>query len=85
MKFSVQRADGTTSVMHDAPFSFTEQASYALTPPVQLEAGDKVVTTCTYENPTDHAVTFGENTANEMCFNFAAYYPMGALSCVRSR
>jgi hypothetical protein len=26
-------------------------------------------------------VTFGENTGNEMCFNFAVYYPMNALTC----
>jgi hypothetical protein len=26
-------------------------------------------------------VHFGENSENETCFNFAAYNPMGALSC----
>ena len=26
-------------------------------------------------------ITFGENTGNEMCFNFATYYPMGAMNC----
>jgi hypothetical protein len=81
MKFSVKKASGELITMHDAAFSFDEQQAYALTPPVQLVTGDKVITTCTYDNPTDHAVTFGENTENEMCFNFAAYYPKGALNC----
>jgi len=46
-----------------------------------LNPGDTVITTCIYDNTTDRAVTFGENTQNEMCFNFATYYPMNGLSC----
>jgi hypothetical protein len=26
-------------------------------------------------------VTFGENTENEMCFNFILVYPKGGFSC----
>ena len=26
-------------------------------------------------------MSFGENTDNEMCFNFVNYYPKGALNC----
>ena len=81
MKFTVQKASGETIVMHDADFDFNEQQAYAMNPTVQLVTGDKVTTTCTYTNSTDQAVRFGENTEDEMCFNFAAYYPMGALSC----
>ena len=81
MKFTVQKASGETIVMHNAAFDFNEQQSYALDPTVQLVTGDQVTTTCTYDNPTNQSVRFGENTENEMCFNFAAYYPMGALKC----
>jgi hypothetical protein len=81
MKFSVQKASGETISMYDGTFDFNEQQSYALTPMVQLVTGDKVTTTCIYDNTTNQAVRFGENTGNEMCFNFAAYYPMGALKC----
>jgi hypothetical protein len=81
MKFSVQKASGETIVMHDKPFDFMEQTTYALEKPVVLNAGDKVITTCTFSNTSDATVTFGENTGNEMCFNFATYYPMGMLSC----
>ena len=81
MKFSVKKATGEVIVMHDGPFAFEEQQAYALATPVELKTGDKVITTCTYDNPTDQAVTFGENTGNEMCFNFASYYPKDALKC----
>jgi hypothetical protein len=81
MKFTITKKSGEMIVMHDASFDFNEQSSYPLTPTVQLENGDTVTTTCTYDNPGDTAVTFGENTGNEMCFNFAVYYPMGSMAC----
>lgn len=81
-KFEVQR-DGKTITLHDAPFDFNEQHATPFDPPFELKNGDVVKTTCHLvnnpNNPQD--VTFGENTGNEMCFNFAQYYPMGALSC----
>jgi len=81
MKFSVQRASGELVKLHDELFNFEEQQTYALPQPVVVSAGDTVITTCVYDNTTNRTVTFGEDTGNEMCFNFAAYYPMGALSC----
>jgi hypothetical protein len=81
MKFVVEKANGETIVMHDMPFNFEEQTTYALKPPVVIESGDRIITTCTYNNDTDRTITFGENTGNEMCFNFALYEPMGGLSC----
>ena len=50
-------------------------------PEVILETGDVVTTTCSYTNDTNKNITFGESTTNEMCFNFASYWPAGALSC----
>jgi hypothetical protein len=81
MSFSVLKASGERIVMFDDSFNFEEQQIHPLTPVVQLATGDQVITTCTYDNSTDRAVSFGEDTDDEMCFNFAAYYPMGALSC----
>ena len=81
MTFSVQKASGQSIMLHDGSFDFNEQQAYALSPMVQLATGDKVTTTCFYDNTTNQVVRFGENTDNEMCFNFAAYYPMGALDC----
>jgi len=81
MKFTVRKASGQEIVMHDMPFKFGEQGSYPLDPPVVLNAGDTVTTTCTFDNDTNRNITFGESTENEMCFNFASYYPKGALTC----
>ncbi|MET0343212.1 MAG: hypothetical protein ABW252_19545 [Polyangiales bacterium] len=81
MKFTVKKRSGQMIVMHDQPFKFGEQGTYGLSPEVMLETGDVVTTTCTFDNPTLRSVTFGESTNNEMCFNFAMYYPKGALSC----
>lgn len=39
------------------------------------KAGDNVHTRCTWKNPGDTAVTWGENTSDEMCWSFTLYYP----------
>jgi hypothetical protein len=41
--------------------------------------GDTLTTTCVYNNTTDNTVTFGENTENEMCFNFVTAWPLNQL------
>jgi len=80
MKLEVKR--GTEVIkLHDGPFAFDAQIATPLGKPFELKTGDQVITTCQFENTTNRTVTFGENTGNEMCFNFAVYYPMGALSC----
>lgn len=37
--------------------------------------GDTVRTRCVWDNPSSTSVGFGENTEDEMCFDFAIYYP----------
>lgn len=81
MKFVVEKASGETIVMHDDDFNFEEQTTYPMTPPVEIVSGDRIITTCTFTNDTDSTITFGENTGNEMCYNFALYEPMGGLNC----
>jgi len=80
-KFSVKKKDGREIVMLDHPFIYGEQGSYGLEEEVIVETGDKITTTCVYTNMTNQNVNFGPNTADEMCFNFAMYYPSGAFSC----
>jgi hypothetical protein len=81
MKFTHQRGDKVT-VLHDAPFNFEEQTSEPIKDgPLELKTGDVIKTTCSFKNTTNRRVTFGESTEDEMCFNFAAYYPRKALSC----
>jgi hypothetical protein len=84
MKFTVEKASGQKIVMHDAAFDFNEQTTYPLDPPLVIEQGDKIITTCTFSNDTDQVITFGENTGNEMCFNFAMYEPKDGLTCASS-
>lgn len=40
-----------------------------------VQGGDSVKTQCAWSNNTDQAVTWGEDTEDEMCFSFTAYYP----------
>ena len=77
MKVEVSRASGGIEVIHDAPFSFHNQVS-DLTP-VTIQPGDVIRTYCTFENDTGKLVTLGENTGDEMSFNFVTAYPLGAL------
>ena len=41
----------------------------------EVKAGDKLRTTCQWQNAGDTAVKLGEGTGDEMCFNFMVYYP----------
>jgi hypothetical protein len=72
---------GMDTVLRDAPFSFEDQRSYNFTPPVVVKSGDKLTVTCSFTNDTNKAVGFGENTEDEMCFNFILVYPRGHFSC----
>jgi hypothetical protein len=40
-----------------------------------LLPGDVVETRCAWTNTTDQTVTFGETSADEMCFSFTMYWP----------
>jgi hypothetical protein len=81
MIFTLKRKSGELITMHDGPFMFGEQGTYELNPPLVVQPGDVINTTCVFDNPSNRTVTFGESTDNEMCFNFAMYYPSGALTC----
>ena len=79
-KLSVQRTDGTTEVIHDKSFNFEEQTTWPIS--VEVKNGDRVTTTCVYSNDSNRSVGFGLDTEDEMCFNFALYYPMCGMTCV---
>lgn len=78
-KLELTRA-GQTTALHDEPFDFEDQRIYELDN-IPIRDGDVLTTTCSYENDTGRTVTFGENSDDEMCFNFVTYYPMGAFQC----
>jgi hypothetical protein len=71
---TVNRANGTKEVVHDAPFDFNYQRSYAVD--VVLNPGDSLTTDCRYSEPA----VFGQPTDQEMCYLFSMAYPKGALA-----
>ncbi len=62
-----------TKVVDQQNFDFNYQSAYPAS--VDLQDGDTVSTRCAWNNTTDQAVQWGENTGDEMCFNFIPYYP----------
>lgn len=72
-------------VLFDEPYSFDEQSLELLPEQVPMKKGDTISVDCTYQNPTDKVVSFGESTLEEMCFAGIYRYPMGpgSVICVR--
>lgn len=65
---------GVAKTIHDGPYDFTEQVQFPIEP-IAFKAGDKIRTSCTFENPGPDTVTFGESSDTEMCFSFFFRYP----------
>lgn len=75
----VAHASGTNeSLTNRDPWAFDSQ--YWDLVNTQIGPGDKVSTRCVWENPGNTNVTFGEQTSNEMCYVFAAYWPRVQLA-----
>jgi mono/diheme cytochrome c family protein len=54
-------------------YDFNSQANQTLS--ATVKAGDVLRTHCTWKNPSDDTVLFGEKTEDEMCFDFLSFYP----------
>jgi hypothetical protein len=83
-KAVLKRASGEQVVLHDAPFSFDDQRKYILpedgsAADVLVNAGDAITTTCTWMNPGDTPLRFGQFTEDEMCFFYVIAWPMNQL------
>jgi hypothetical protein len=66
---------GADTTILDAPtFDFNTGAESRLVD-VDVQGGDAIRTMCKWKNPTDATVSYGEGTADEMCFSFMMYYP----------
>lgn len=79
MKSVVTRADGTEETVFDKAFDFNSQIHYPLSPMLELKPGDKIKSTCTFENTTNAPVPYGSSSDQEMCYMFTFAYPAGAL------
>lgn len=73
---TIQRGAEQLTLVDVPSFTFDNQISYPHDPPIEIRAGDTLTTTCTYDNPDGGPVGFGENTEDEMCFNFVLAYPI---------
>jgi hypothetical protein len=78
MKTSINRMGGMTEVVFDKPFSFGNETHYFEQTDVQ--PGETLTTSCTFDNDSDKGVPFGESTDNEMCYQFTFHYPAHALT-----
>ncbi len=70
IRLEVERAGGEEACLIDIPkWQFHWQQSYFYTDlrGIPLNEGDRVRLTCTWDNPTDREITWGEGTADEMC------------------
>lgn len=50
-------------------------AQYFYTIPLDLQAGDRIITECTFRNMTGADVRYGPRTQDEMCYNFVYVSP----------
>ena len=65
---SVLREDGTEDPILVIPeWDFDWQFSFELKKPVDFNEGDQLSLTCTYDNPGDEDVGWGEGSDDEMC------------------
>jgi hypothetical protein len=70
---SLERAGEAPSPLLDRAWDFGQQGVYAVH--ASAAAGDRIGITCTYSNPGDANVHFGESTHDEMCFGLVYYWP----------
>ncbi|MBC8071374.1 MAG: hypothetical protein IAG13_23815 [Deltaproteobacteria bacterium] len=80
LRTDIVRKEGPIETLVDVPaYDFQTQLHYMHEPAIELRPGDALRTTCTYDNPGDNTVYLGENTEDEMCFNFVTVYPIDLL------
>jgi hypothetical protein len=79
MRSVVHRAAGGDEEVFNEPFDFNLQVHYMMNPPVTLQPGDTITSTCSFNNDTGTGVAFGPSTTQEMCYQFAMAYPAYAL------
>ncbi|MFT3842817.1 MAG: hypothetical protein QM723_37860 [Myxococcaceae bacterium] len=69
MQLDLVHPDGSKQcLLHINGWDFHWQSIYRLHDYVVAKPGDTLRATCTYDNMQDHAVGYGENTSDEMCF-----------------
>jgi len=78
------RADGSREdIGRVDSWDFDNQTSIPFAPPLQIRNGDRLGIRCTYDNPHDFPVGFGEGSEDEMCFDFLLVYPIEHIPAAR--
>ncbi len=73
------RTDGTIeNLITLTGWQFEAQYFYEM--PVSVKAGDQLRMVCGYDNPTNRTVIGGQNTSDEMCFDFMVVVPAEAAA-----
>lgn len=68
-------ATASTGVKLLETSEWAEPPPVAYDPPIVLNPGDRITWECTYDNPTNRTLTFGESAdINEMCIYLARFY-----------
>jgi hypothetical protein len=63
--------NGQDTCLIDIPqWNFSWQQMYFYQQPLTATAGDVINLQCTWTNPTNQTVSFGEKTSDEMCLAF---------------
>lgn len=67
---------GVDRVLHDGPYNFEHQEIISLAP-IAMQVGDTITTECTWNNPANTTVTYGESSTTEMCYSILYRFPRG--------
>lgn len=73
----IARKDGTRETLINMPFDAGEQLVYDT--PATVKPGDRLLTTCHWQNDTDDTIDEGESVDDEMCINFVTVWPVDSL------
>lgn len=74
----VERASNARETLIDVPFDFNNQIHHATD--MVLKPGDRLTTTCHFQNDTDRVISYGTATENEMCGITLTAWPAGSLN-----
>ena len=67
-RMEIERADGETDCLIQIDdWDFDWQRTYAFTEPKTISAGDTWRIECSWDNPTDEDIDWGDGTGDEMC------------------
>jgi len=84
-KTSGPEDDGNEIYPLDQEFVWSESPVIQYDPPLNFGEGDGFRYRCTWNNPTNKSVGFGESANAEMCFFWAYYYPsQGYRMCINA-